>query len=69
MADEPPRHMDTKMFIHSNGQARLALRWEQQIHRAGTVNQSRAAKTACQVIFSGLKWFSLFQLQTLLQSR
>lgn len=42
-----------KSSCNSHGTARRELQWEQQIHKAATVKQSRAAKTACKVIF---KW-------------
>lgn len=54
---------------YSHGTARLELQWKQQTHEAATANRSRAAKTACKVIFSGLKWFPPSWVWALLQSR
>ena len=60
-------HYKSSHYCH--GTARLELQREQHIHKAATANQSRAAKTACKVIFSGLKWFLPSRLQASLESR
>lgn len=52
-----------KSSWYSRGRVQLALQWEWQIYKATTANQSRAAKTPCVSVFSGLKWFPLFWFQ------